>query len=582
MSEALRSILAIFGTEVDDSGLKKGEKSVESFKGTLKEMGEVLLGAFAIHKIVDFTQEILESADVLAKQSQALNVSAADLQGWQWAAKLSGSSAEEFTSAFTKFNRNVAEASKGTGPAADALKALGITAGDIKGKLPIDLLDQVADGLKGVEDPGKRVQIIMALLGKSGAKLLPTFLEGSEGLKKLRGEVGALGASFDEDFLEQAQEVNDNIDRLKMGARGLAIQAIAPLLPLITEWTQKGVALAKGLIELVKHSEAVKAGLVTFGAIGAAKAITAMVSLAQKAGFLKNGLRGVLLELAPLVLGFLAIEDVWTFLTGGKSVTGDVIEKFFGKDAPAKVKAFVASIKDTGLADLAALLRDAFAIFTDGKPLDTKFKEFIAYIEGTFRPQLEADFGGVGTQISLWLELLTGVLGVFNKIATVMGWIADHANPFTKGKVAAANVAREGDEAHNNALANANPGRAPAAADFEPQGWAKKTLAWALGFKPEMAVPKDLRRDLATNSSLLPESVTGQLASLNPTSASAPVIATTQAPEINQKVSASVVQNFYSDTPEDVQKAASDGATKGVTKASDLLATQAAVSKKGG
>lgn len=584
MSGALREILAIFGTEVDDSGLKKGEKGVESFKGTLKEMGEVLVGAFAIEKVVDFTREILESADVLAKQSQALSVSASDLQGWQWAAKLSGSSAEEFSSAFTKFNKNVAEAGKGTGPAADAFKALGVSIKDSTGKAgePIELLDGVADALAGMQDPAKRTEAIMALFGKSGAKLLPLFQEGSAGIAKLRAEVGELGASFDEAFLDNAQEVNDNIDRLKMGVRGLAIQAIGPLLPTITAWTQKGIELVKWVIDLTKHSNALQAALVTFGTIGTAKAISGIVSLAQKAGFLKMGLRGVLLELAPLVLGFLAIEDVWTFLTGGGSVTGDLIEKFFGKDAPEKVRAFAAALKDTGLADLATLLKEAFAVFTSDKPLDAKFKELQAYIEGPFLAKMQEDFGAVGAQITIWVDLLTGVLGVLSKIVSAMGWIASHTldNPISKANAEARKGAIASDEEHNNAIVSANPLKQASATDYDPQGFFRKALAAVVGFEAGDAVPKDLRRDIATNSSFTPEAVQ-QLAST--TVATAPLLGSAPgAPQVEQSIRTNVVQNFYADTPKEVQEAAATGVKSGVSKGSGLLATQAAVKKSGG
>jgi len=581
---ALREILAIFSTEVDDTGLKKGEKGVEGFKSTLKEMSEVLISAFAIEKVVDFTREILESADVLAKQSQALSVSASDLQGWQFAAKLSGSSAEEFSSAFTKFNKNVAEAGKGTGPAADAFKALGVSIKDSTGKAgePIELLNGVADGLAAMQDPAKRTEAIMALFGKSGARLLPLFQEGSAGIAKLRAEVGELGASFDEAFLANAQEVNDNIDRLKLGVRGLAIQAIGPLLPAITAWTQKGIELIKWVIDLTKHSSALQAGLVAFGTIGAAKAISGIVGIAQKAGFLQAGLRGVLLELAPLVLGFLALEDVWTSLTGGSSITGDLIEKFFGKDAPEKIRAFAATLKDTGLADLATLLKEAFAIFTSDKPLDTKFKELLAYIEGPFLAKMQEDFGAVGVQITIWVDLLTGVLGVLSKIVTAMGWIASHtiSNPFSAANTAARTNALASDEAHNNALAQANPLKQASASDFDPKGFFKNALALVTGFKPEDAVPKDLRREIATNSSFSPEAVQ-QLAST--AVATAPLLSSAPgAPQVEQTVKTNVVQNFYADTPKEVQDAASSGVKSGVSKGSDLLATQAAVKKTGG
>ena len=159
MSGALREVLAVFGVEFDDSGLKKGNKGVDGLIGKLGGLAEKVAAAFAVHEIVDFTREILEQADVLAKQSSALGVSAEELQGWQHAAALSGSSAEEFSAAFVKFTKNVAEAGdEAAGPAAQAFKALGVSVKDSSGKLgePIDLLDGVVAGLQDIESPAKR------------------------------------------------------------------------------------------------------------------------------------------------------------------------------------------------------------------------------------------------------------------------------------------------------------------------------------------------------------------------------------------------------------------------------------------
>jgi len=584
VSGALRELLAVFGTEVDDSGLKKGQKGVESFKSTLKEFGETLIAAFAVERIIDFSKEILESADVLAKQSAALSVSAADLQGWQFAAKLSGSSAEEFSAAFTKFNRNVAEAGKGTGPAADAFKALGVSIKDSTGKAgqPIKLLDGVADALAGMQDPAKRTEAIMALFGKSGAKLLPLFQEGSAGIAKLRAEVGELGASFDEAFLENAQEVNDNLDRLKLGVRGLAIQAIGPLLPTIVSWTQKGIDLIKSIVELTKHSSSLQAALVTFGTVGAAKAISGLVGLAQKAGFLKAGLRGVLFELAPLVLGFLAIEDVWTFLTGGSSVTGDLIEKFFGKDAPAKVRAFAATLKETGLADLGLLLKGAFAIFTDGKPLTQKFQDLLTFIESDFRRALKRDFGEVGDSIATWASALTTVVDILNRIVAAMGWIATHTVNAIGKSAFASEDAELNNAAKNNALLRDNPQKRASADDFKG-GWFKQVVSLVTGFDPQEAADAinkgiDQRSKGGGSGNLDAQSIRESFA---PTSVSAPVLGGQGTTQVEQNVRTQITQQFYATTPEEVQRSASDGVKSGVSKSSDLLATQAAIKKTG-
>lgn len=569
---ALREVLAIFGTEFDDSGLKKGEKGVEGFKDTLAGLGGIIAEAFAIHEIVEFGREILEQADALAKQAIALNVSTAALQGWDFAAQLSGSSAEEFNSAFTKFNRNVAEAAKGTGPAADALKSLGLTTEEIKNKLPIDQLDQVADGLVAMQDPAKRTQTIMALFGKSGARLLPLFLEGSEGVKKLRSEVKELGAEFDESFLADAQEINDNVDRLKLGFRGIAIQGIKPLLPLLVDWTQKGIGLIKWFIGVTTQSNALKAALVTFGAVGAVKAASGIVMLAQKAGFLKNGLRGVMLELLPLVAAFLVLEDVWTFLTGGDSVTGDLIEKFFGPEATKKVLAFVSALKE----NVGPVLSDVFAILTDGKPLDEKLKELNNYINSTLKPQFKADFGEMADSMLKIVSAAGDVAKAVDLIASAIKEARADIEWFLKLKgpgaliPSVANAAAD-DNAHNEAILRDQPGRAPSAADFDTtkKPFLQQAVAFLTGFKPADAAPIQIGGT----------SVDPQQAIAQQQVASAPMFGAVPppAPVVHQTLTQELHQHITADTPADLKRDTRNGAKDGLTEGGEYLRTQRAL-----
>jgi hypothetical protein len=564
MANALREILASFGFEVDDKELKKGEAHVHSFTGILQEFGETLASAFAVEKIVEFTHELLEEADVLAKQSQALSVSAAELQGWQFAAKLSGSSAEEFNSAFTKFNKNVAEAGKGTGPAADALKALGVSAEDIKTKLPIDMLDQVADGLVAIQNPAKRTEAIMALFGKSGARLLPLFLEGAEGTKKLRAEVEQLGATFDDEFLEGAQEVNDNVDRMKLGLKGLAIQAIKPLLPDIVALTHSGVELAKWLIDVLKHSNALKAGLITFGTVAAVKAVSGMVSLAQKAGFLKTGLRGLLFEMLPLLAAFLVLEDVWTFLTGGKSVTGDLLDKFLGQGAAAKVKAFA----DTLASDVGPILKDVLAIFTDGKPLDEKFRELEAYITGTLSPKFKAQFGEMGDSMITLVTAAASLAETLADIVKALEWIGSHTVGAVGGAIFGASDAAANEDAREAARKkNGN------------ESWfdkARDALNYDYVPKPGTAATTGAPAAPALSESSLRALVADSFASA-PNVATAPAFGPAAPPPAQVTNQTSIVQHIDASVPEDLRKAAQDGAKAGATEGNNLRTKRALV-----
>jgi TP901 family phage tail tape measure protein len=331
---ALREVLASFGIDFDKEGnLEKGDKQVDDLTDKLLGLGKTIAAAFAVDAIVSFGHELLQEADALAKQSQALGISAQELQGWQHAAALSGSSAEEFSAAFTKFTRNVNEASEAaTGPAAKAFKELGVQLKDSAGNIgsPIDLLDGVVAGLEGIQDPAKRTALVMDLFGKSGAKLLPLFSEGEEGLKKLRAEVQELGFGFDEAFMENAQEVNDNLDRLKLGLKGVGIQVLTEILPSITEFSKSAVALVKRFVGWVKSTELVRAGLTALVGKGIMMAASAIPALIAKVGGLTKALAALGRFALRTVLPFLILEDAIGFLTGADSAIGAGLDKLFG------------------------------------------------------------------------------------------------------------------------------------------------------------------------------------------------------------------------------------------------------------
>lgn len=342
MAGPLREVLVEFGVAFDDSGLKKGNKGVDSLIGRLKGVAAAVAGAFALREVVNFGKEILDQADALAKQSGALGVSADELQGWQWAAKLSGSSAEEFTSAFTKFTRNVSEASDSAGgPAAQAFKRLGVSIKDSSGHLgaPIDLLDGVVAGLQNIQDPAKRTAAVMDLFGKSGARLLPLFDEGVDGIAKLRQEVKDLGASFDSDFLQSAQEVNDNVDRLKLAFTGLFVQGLGPLLPGLVE-------LSQGLVEVAKGGGGEFVSALKDGVSASFNVVRSIAKIAKGTGFLGAELRLVGKVARLAIQPLLQIEDFLVLLAGGKSVLGEDLDRAFGPGASARyAKAFVGPLE---------------------------------------------------------------------------------------------------------------------------------------------------------------------------------------------------------------------------------------------
>lgn len=405
MTTALREILAEFALKFDSKELEKGDGLVDGMVDKLKGFGKTVAAAFAVDAIVGFGHEILQEADALAKQSGALGVSTAALQGWQHAASLSGSSAEEFTAAFTKFTRNVGEAGDSVkGPAAEAFKALGVSVKDATGKLgaPIDLLDGVVAGLEGIEDPAKRTQVVMDLFGKSGAKLLPLLSEGADGIAKMRAEVEELGFGFDEAFLANAQEVNDNVDRLKLGLKGLAIQALSAILPAITSFSIGAVKLIKNIVAWVKGTKLIQTALVSLTGIGVLKLVRAGAALISSIGGWRVALTRLAGVLFRVVAPFLILEDIIVFLSGGKSAIGKGLDAAFGPGTAKNIQNLIAEmVKFFGLFKTEPdNVRKAFA---------------------TLPEDLEKDLGGFGKFLGGWGQEIVNV-GLFAVNALTGGW----------------------------------------------------------------------------------------------------------------------------------------------------------------
>src|SRR5690606_2465577 len=116
-------------------------------------------------------------------------------------------------SALTKLNRNIDEAASGEKTLAEAFDRLGVPVKNAEGatRSMDEVLGDVADAMKGIRDPAQRTALAMDIFGKSGARLIPMLEQGSEGISKMRAEVGELGATIDSEFATAAQEMNDNI-----------------------------------------------------------------------------------------------------------------------------------------------------------------------------------------------------------------------------------------------------------------------------------------------------------------------------------------------------------------------------------
>ena len=175
----------------------------------------------------------VQKVDDLAKTANKLGTTVSTLQELQYAADISGVSANTLNMAMQRLTRRVSEASMGFGEAKGALKELGINAAQLN-KLPLDKkMEVLADAFDGVATDGDRVRLAMKLFDSEGVALVNTLNLGSDGLREMAAEAQSLGLSISQVDAQRFEKMQDDITRMKTAAGAAATTFTTELLPVI-------------------------------------------------------------------------------------------------------------------------------------------------------------------------------------------------------------------------------------------------------------------------------------------------------------------------------------------------------------
>ena len=166
--------------------------------------------------------KFLELSDRIGKVSIQTGVSAEKLQAFQFAAEQSGVGAELMNKSLQKLNRNIGEAAGGTGPAADALDALGVSALASSGQIKSTevIFQDIARAFGNVESDALRAKIASDLFGRAGVELIPLLSAGAGGVDFFGKQLESVGGIISNEGIQKTQEFNDKINLLSKSFRG--------------------------------------------------------------------------------------------------------------------------------------------------------------------------------------------------------------------------------------------------------------------------------------------------------------------------------------------------------------------------
>lgn len=242
--------------------LSRFEMAAKKSRSALKDFAAIGATAFvgASAAIGAMSVKALNLADKIAKLSQSTGLSSEQLSRLRHQAALSGVEFDSAAKAVAKFQRAMFDANDGLKAQSDAFASLGVNIITSSGQLrdSNDVMLDVADKFKLMEDGAKKSALAQVLFGRSGVALIPLLNQGRDGLAEMAKEADELGITMDGKLTAASERVNDNMTRVKTALEGVFLRVIAQAMPHIE-------AVSKAMVKWSKDTNNVQAALSFLG-----------------------------------------------------------------------------------------------------------------------------------------------------------------------------------------------------------------------------------------------------------------------------------------------------------------------------
>lgn len=265
-----------------ESALKDAGKETVNF-GTLLQANLTADAIVAVGKaVIEVGKQIwnlgtasASYADGVLEMSSKFSLSTDTLQEFMYMAELTDTSLETITGSLTKLTNNMNTASKGTGDAYEAFKALGISVTDSSGQLRNSevVFNEAINALGQIENTTQRDAYALKIFGRSAMELNPLIEVGADGIAEYAEEARQMGYVLDEETLGALGNVDDSLQRANKAMDAVKNQIGTQLAPVIADITTAFAEWAMG-VDWKEVGE-------TIGAVmkGIGKAINALIPI---------------------------------------------------------------------------------------------------------------------------------------------------------------------------------------------------------------------------------------------------------------------------------------------------------------
>lgn len=233
-------------TEETDKALKKAASNSEKFAKSADKMAKATKGISkaatgALVGLVGMGVKAAKDADDLNTLAKQTGLSTEALQKMAYASDLIDVNVDDITSSFTKMKRQLDSG-------ADKFEAIGVHTKDINGNLRDSetVFYETIRALGKIGNETERDVKAMELFGKSADELAGLIDDGGKAFRELSNEAEASGSIISQEELDKANQLNDELDKMKrelgtsLSQAGIDVaQALLPLLQELTPMIQK-------------------------------------------------------------------------------------------------------------------------------------------------------------------------------------------------------------------------------------------------------------------------------------------------------------------------------------------------------
>jgi len=394
----LPSLKVKIGADVSD--FLRGTGDVQARLRRLARVAAAAAAAVAASTAAIFVRTA-QALDAQAKLAQSLNTTVKSMQVLERAGELAGVSMSGIEQATKDLTRRLSQAASGTGPAADALKRLNLSAGELM-NMPLDeRVLRINEAIAEFVPAAEQAAVAGQLFGEEGSIAMARL--DSETLRQATQDVRDFGVAIGEDAADQIERANDALSRIGLVFRGMANQLTVALAPaveaLATAFTNAmriGQPFRNVLDGIFSRIPAYLSAVTAFAGFMAGKYIKALVAARVATMTFAGSLVAVRAALIRTGIGALVV------------LLGEVIYQIAQ-----------ASQKVGGFGNLLSMLGDIFKAAFDGMII-------VAQSWGlrfqAFGKDIEAIWTSVIANLAQkWADFLSGIAPAFNKVAEKLG-----------------------------------------------------------------------------------------------------------------------------------------------------------------